>query len=158
LITKLRKLDGHLTEDAPAMANLTTSFYQTLYTSEGMANMESVFSSVPVKVSADMNNQLLAEFRQSEVKDTLFQMFPTKAPGPDGYPAHFFQRHCKVCGDEVTSVVLRVLRGEDDPASINNTFIVLIPKIANAEELGQFRPISLCNVLYKIASKFSPTD
>ena len=63
-----------------------------------------------------------------------------------------------MCGHEVTSVVLRVLRGEDDPASINNTFIVLIPKIANAEELGQFRPISLCNVLYKIASKFSPTD
>lgn len=50
-------------------------------------------------------------------------------------------------------MVLRVLKGEDDPAVINNTCIVLIRKVANTEELGQFRPISLCNVIYKIASK-----
>ena len=80
-------------------------------------------------------------------------MFPTKAPGPDGYPAHFFQRHWDLCGGEVTSVVMRVLRGEDDPVGINSTFIMLIPKVASLEELGQFRPISLCNVTYEIASK-----
>jgi hypothetical protein len=88
-----------------------------------------------------------------EVKEALFQMFPTKAPGPDGFPAHFFQRHWNVCGTEVTAVVLRILKGEDDPTVINNTFIVLIPKVASPDELGQFRLISLCNVLYKIASK-----
>jgi len=39
-----------------------------------------------------------------------------------------------------------VLSGEDDPALINDTFIVLIPKVASPEELGQFRPIGLFNV------------
>ena len=50
-------------------------------------------------------------------------------------------------------MVLRVLRGEDDPTVINNTCIVLIPKVENPEEWGQFRPISLCNVISKIALK-----
>jgi hypothetical protein len=53
----------------------------------------------------------------------------------------------------VTKAVLRVLRAEDSPEGINKTFIVLIPKVASPEELGQFIPISLCNVIYKIASK-----
>jgi hypothetical protein len=58
-----------------------------------------------------------------------------------------------VCGEEVTLAVLRVLKGEDDMREINQTFIVLIPKVASPEELGHFRPISLYNIIYKIASK-----
>ena len=135
------------------MRNLATSFYRELYTSEGTSNMDAVLNTVPTKVTAAMNSSLLAAFSEKEVKEALFQMFPTKSPGPDGFPAHFFQRHWDLCGTEVTSIVLRILRGEDEATSINNTFIVLIPKVADPEELGQFRPISLCNVLYKIASK-----
>ena len=37
--------------------------------------------------------------------------------------------------------------------SMNSTFIVLVPKEARAEELKDFRPISLVNSLYKLISK-----
>jgi hypothetical protein len=48
---------------------------------------------------------------------------------------------------------MRILKGEDTPEGINKTFIVLIPKVSQPEELGKFHPIILCNVIYKIASK-----
>jgi hypothetical protein len=152
-ITRLARLDGSFTEEKEELMTLSRNFYENLYSSEGTSGMEEVLASVPVSVSAEMNLMLTAPFDSDEVKTTLFQMYPTKPPGPDGFPAHFFQRHWDLCGEEVTKAVLKILRGEDSPNKINKIFIVLIPKIAQPEELGQFRPISLCNVIYKIASK-----
>ena len=37
--------------------------------------------------------------------------------------------------------------------SLNSTFLVLIPKKGGAEDLGDFRPISLLGGLYKILAK-----
>jgi len=82
-----------------------------MYTSEGVSDMERVLNFVPTKVSAEMNDMLRAPYSNEEVKAALFQMFPTKAPGPDGFPAHFFQRHWELCGTEVTKAVLRIVRG-----------------------------------------------
>ena len=80
-------------------------------------------------------------------------MFPIKALGPDGYPAHFFQHHWETCGDDVTRVVLKIVEGTESAECINSTILVLIPKVKKTHATQPIRPISLCNVLYKIASK-----
>ena len=38
-------------------------------------------------------------------------------------------------------------------AAFNVTFIALIPKVENPTSLNEFRPISLCNCIYKVVSK-----
>jgi hypothetical protein len=93
LIKSLVRQDGKLIDDPNEMQSMTAEFYKTLYTSEGVHDMNLVLDHVPRKVTRDMNEMLSSPYSPDEVKRALFQMFPTKAPGPDGFPAHFFQRH-----------------------------------------------------------------
>ena len=104
-------------------------------------------------VTTQMNRLLIAPYTLEEVKKALFQIGDLKAPGPDGFPAHFYQRHWDICGEEVTKLVLRIVRGQESPECINDTILVLIPKVTNPTNLSQFRPISLCNVIYMVVVK-----
>ena len=56
-------------------------------------------------------------------------------------------------GDSVTTTVLDFLNSRNMVPDINHTNIVLIPKVKNPKKMSDFRPISLCNAIYKIISK-----
>lgn len=56
-------------------------------------------------------------------------------------------------GDKVVEEVLQVLARGDMQAKWNETTIVLIPKKKKPEDIKDLRPISLCNVIYKLISK-----
>ena len=49
--------------------------------------------------------------------------------------------------------VLSFLNGGELPVGLNDTAITLIPKVRNPQYISQYRPISLCQVLYKVAAK-----
>lgn len=71
----------------------------------------------------------------------------------DGFPTLFYQKYWHILGTKVTVFYLSVLRGGTAMDSINQTHIVLIPKVSKPESITQFRPINLSTVLYKIIAK-----
>jgi hypothetical protein len=76
-----------------------------------------------------------------------------KAPGPDGLPARFFQRNWLLLKEDVTKAVQAFFASGIMPEGANETCIVLIPKTNHPKSMKNFRPISLCNVVYKVVSK-----
>ena len=80
-------------------------------------------------------------------------MGPTKASGPDNMNAFLYKKFQHIVGDSVVLAVLDFLNNGNMLPDINHTNIVLIPKVKNLKRMSEFRPISLCNVIYKIISK-----
>ena len=101
----------------------------------------------------DEYNELARLFAGDEIKRVVFYMGAFKAPGLYGYQALFFQRYWDITGGQFIHMVLKVLRGRTFPKSLNDTFLVLIPKVENPQSVTQLRPISLCNFSYKAITK-----
>ena len=55
--------------------------------------------------------------------------------------------------NDVICMALNVLNSNISMVEINKTNITLLPKIKNSTKMTDFRPISLCNVVYKLISK-----
>lgn len=55
--------------------------------------------------------------------------------------------------NEVCAAVLDLLNNGTFDMSINDTYITLISKVKKPTKITEYRPISLCNVLYKLIAK-----
>lgn len=104
-------------------------------------------------VTEDMNNILTKKFNAMEVNEAAFQIKPLSSLGLDFFPLAFDQTPWDYVGKEVIEVVLYALNSAGLVTDINDTFLALIPKLKSPIKVSDFRPISFCNVLYKIISK-----
>ena len=106
-----------------------------------------------VQLSEEVKCSLDAMVTLEEIKEALWSMKPYKSPGLDGLHAGFFQRFWLIVGDSVKEEVMKVFLERKVSEYLNKTLIVLIPKVQGPESIGNYRPISLCNSIYKIISK-----
>lgn len=128
-------------------------FFTSLFTEEGEGNLLDVPQDVFPELPRRDWDALSKPYSRVEVDVVVKQMHPMKASGPDGFQALFYQKHWDLVSENVNSLVLDVLAGKGLPKGLNDTFIALIPKVEHPELVSQFRPIGLCNVIYKIITK-----
>ena len=108
---------------------------------------------IPKLVSKEDNfnfNRLVSE---EEVSEVLKEMQNGKALGPDGLNVDFFKACWNIVKQDIMNVVEDSRRDRTILKALNTAFISLIPKQELAQTPDRFRPISLCNVVYKIISK-----
>ncbi|WJX67493.1 hypothetical protein P8452_51955 [Trifolium repens] len=151
-IESLQNNDGETIEEPKALEQMTVSFFSNLYKAEGDINVWNLRGNFPA-----INRTTLAIVEamplDCEVKEAMFSMGSLKAPGPDGLHPLFFQSQWDIVGPKVCEVVREAFSNPEKIHSINETLLVLIPKVEGPSSLKQFRLISLCNVIYKTITK-----
>jgi len=129
------------------------NYFANLFITASPDHMEEVLVTIPTRVTRDMNNMILMPYSDMEIREALKIMGPTKSSGPNGFNALFFQHYWDIVGKEVVSLVKTILSGRGLPPKLNHTHVVLILKVNNPTKIIEFRPISLCNVVYKLITK-----
>jgi hypothetical protein len=109
---------------------------------------------IPIPTLTPQQSSILDQpIRDEEIIEAVNQLGPLKIPGPDGVPAAFYQQYWNIVKVDIINMVKAFFHSGFLLKSLNHTFINLIPKTNTLELVSQFRPISLCNVTYKIISK-----
>lgn len=110
--------------------------------------MRGLSSSAFPKLKTTEVQFLSKQITDEEIRITLFDMVLLKAPGIDEFHALFFQNQWDHIGNTICNWVKLVFAGKAIDPDLNNTLIVLIPKVHDHESFSQFLPISLCLVIY----------
>ena len=147
-------LGNWITEEREVMEYFRSGFVKRYTTShESGHRVPKLGNQWRAQLTDKVKSSLEGRVSIEEIKSALWSMKPYKAPSPNGLHAGFFQRFWLTMGDSVKDEVLKAFSDRKIPEYLNKTHIVLIPKIQGPETIANYRPISLCTLVYKIITK-----
>uniref|UniRef100_A0A803PVF5 Reverse transcriptase n=1 Tax=Cannabis sativa TaxID=3483 RepID=A0A803PVF5_CANSA len=152
---KIKFLKDMVMTSKASMTAIISKYFADLFTASPMNNeaLEFITSTIPIMITAKLNESFLLPFIELDVLDALKFTSPDKNLRSDGMSATFYQNYWHIVGPIVNKVVLGVLNEGHSMELINTSIITLILKIKSPQSMGDFRPISMCNVIYKLISK-----
>ncbi|CAL1354280.1 unnamed protein product [Linum trigynum] len=150
-ITLLKDTLGVWVEEPEALLSLVKNFFQALYTDDGQSISQLPHDFKPV--AADKWAGMMHCISEEEIQLAVRLMGSLKAPGIDGLNPLFFKRCWGIVGKSVVDFVSACWVDPTRIKEVNETIIVVIPKVPTPTQVEQFRPISLCNVTCKIVTK-----
>ncbi|KAG7551463.1 Zinc knuckle CX2CX4HX4C [Arabidopsis thaliana x Arabidopsis arenosa] len=152
-IEKLKDARGVFQNSEAAKGEVAAEYFNKLFKSSNPHSFQNWFSGFRPRVSADMNESLMAVVSAEEIREAVFSIKASSAPGPDGMTALFFQQFWSIVGKQMIKEIQSFFESVFFPAEWNYTYLCLLPKIQLPLDMSDLRPISLCSVLYKSISK-----
>lgn len=153
----LRDEDDRLIGTSEEIKAHAVDFFESILGSadaiDSPCSVDSLRNLLPFRCSEEQRLVLQSEVTVEEVTKTIFAMPLDKSPGPDGFSVEFIRSSWSIVGPDIIGAVREFFRNGRLLKDFNNTALVLIPKTSEACKLGDFRPISCCNLMYKIISK-----
>lgn len=87
------------------------------------------------------------------MKTPIFQTESNKSPRPYTFPSFVFPKILEYYWHPCTDFIQDIFRRESLLANLNDSLLALIPMVSPPEQVSQFNPVALCNVLMKIITK-----
>ncbi|XP_020586142.1 uncharacterized protein LOC110028576 [Phalaenopsis equestris] len=153
IILSMHDSNGNVVTDAEDIATDAVQYFQKIF-------MDQFTERAPIKV------ELFSEFinyaqsldliqipMEGEIKAALDSIDDQKVAGPDGFTTKLYKSTWHIISGEVVDVVQCFFKGMNPPKYFTTSTITLIPKNSTRTGWGDFRPISLTNVLSKVISK-----
>ncbi|OMO51256.1 reverse transcriptase [Corchorus capsularis] len=154
-ISALKGDNGDWIVDSEIIKQLVLSHFQLVYQAE---RIDVDFENCCLKIRMPLNDEQLMLLshvpQEDEIHSALKAMTPYKSSGPDGFQAAFYQANWEVVRELVYNFVKNAFITGQFEEDLSRVLIVLIPKVESPVKVTQFRPISLCNVMVKLLSKF----
>lgn len=143
--------------DSSALKDMIIQYYLSLLGTENqdispfsVAQIQEIH---PFRCSDDLAAQMSAIPTDEEIRKTIFSLPKSKSPGPDGFSVEFFLSSWDLVGGDLIKAVKDFFLNPDLSHQVNSTVLALLPKVPGASRLSEYRPISLCNTVYKVISK-----
>jgi len=153
-IYQLEREDGIIVGDEQ-LKSYITDYYKGLFgpSEDNTISLQDNLTDDIPQVSSAENDTLISPFSEQEIREAVFQMEHNKAPGPDGFPAEFYQVFWEVIKKDLLALFFDFYEEKLPLFCLNFGVISLIPKTNDAKKIQQYRPICVLNVSFKIFTK-----
>lgn len=153
LIDFLKTNQGTWISDRTEIGSNFQSFFIELFSLTSPSFPHELQQLIPTSITEEDNILLCIIPTDDEIKQTVFSMGSNKSPSPNGMSILFYKTYWYIIKKEVIESIKIFFESGKLLQELNTTFISLIPKSESPTSVSHYRPISLCNVSYKIISK-----
>jgi hypothetical protein len=141
---KRRKTRIFCLEQEGIVEGEVTKYYKNLFGRSQVSSLllnEYLVEDIP-QITNTESEMLVDDFSEKEVREAIFQMKHNKVPGPDSFPAEFYQAFWSLIKDDLMAMLRDFHAGDLPLFCLNFGIITLLPKEKEVKKISNTSPFA----------------